>query len=98
MIFGIPWYAIVAIIAVAAPFIFAYKEKELKNEEKRIASSKELKEMRKIVHNLQQRIEKLETIVSSDKKKTEQPLHEIEIDDAGENNSAGGSPQKTKIH
>lgn len=98
MIFGIPWYAIVAIIAVAAPFIFAYKEKELKNEEKRITHSKELNEMRKIVHNLKGRIEKLEAIVTAEKDKSmNSALHEIEIDEETERDSGRTSP-KTKIH
>ncbi len=83
MLFGLPWWAIIPIIAVAGGLFIEYRKQELKAEEKRMASSKEIHELRKIIHNLKARIEKLEGLVSStgsDVKKNV-PLDDIEIKD-----------------
>ncbi|MEQ9091476.1 MAG: hypothetical protein RIE52_10325 [Balneola sp.] len=83
MLFGLPWWAIIPIIAVAGGLFIEYRKQELKAEEKRMASSKEIHELRKIIHNLKARIEKLEGSVSStgsDVKKNV-PLDDIEIKD-----------------
>ncbi|MBR9916117.1 hypothetical protein GYB29_00125 [bacterium] len=83
MLFGLPWWALIPIIAVAGGLFIEYRKQELKAEEKRMASSKEIHELRKIIQNLKARIEKLEGSVSSsgsDAKKNV-PLDDIEIKD-----------------
>lgn len=83
MLFGLPWWALIPIIAVAGGLFIEYRKQELKAEEKRMASSKEIHELRKIIHNLKARIERLEGSVSSpgsDVKKNV-PLDDIEIKD-----------------
>ena len=78
MLFGLPWFAIVAIVAVGGGLIYAYKEKELEMEEKRMGSARELKELRQTVLNLKSRVENLEAIAAEVKSN---PLGEIEIED-----------------
>lgn len=102
MLFGLPWFAVVAIVAIAGGLIFAYKEEELKMEAKRIGGAKELNELRKVVHNLKSRVENLEAIAAEEKEhssaKKGNPLGEIEIDDEvdTENTDHRGSSGKTK--
>ena len=102
MLFGLPWFAIVAIVAVGGGLIYAYKEKELEMEEKRIGSSRELNEMRKLVHNLKSRVENLEAIVTEEKVRpsTEEAdtLGDIEIEDEveGQNTDNNSSKRKTR--
>jgi len=84
MLFGLPWWALIPIIAVAGGLFIEYRKQELKAEEKRMASSKEIHELRKIIHNLKSRIENLEGAVSSSSKenvKKNVPLDDIEIKD-----------------
>lgn len=83
MLFGLPWFAVVAIVAIAGGLFYSYKEQELRFEEKRLGGTRELNELRKIVHNLKTRIVNLEAIVTSEKsvkKETANPLSSIEID------------------
>jgi hypothetical protein len=102
MFFGLPWFAIVAIVAIAGGMIYAYKEKELEMEEKRLGSSRELNELRKIVHNLKSRVENLEAIASEEKKRETSPLGEIEFEEGetvandAENSSRSGNKMRTK--
>lgn len=80
MLFGIPWFGIIPIVAIIGGLFFAYKEKELKLEEKRLTSSKESNELRKMIFNLKSRIENLEAIASdTNSSKGEISLDEIEI-------------------
>ncbi|MBO6622345.1 MAG: hypothetical protein JJ892_11650 [Balneola sp.] len=83
MLFGLPWWALIPIIAVAGGLFIEYRKQELKAEEKRMASSKEIHELRKIIHNLKSRIEKLESSVSASQSGTKKnvPLDDIEIKD-----------------
>ena len=95
MLFGLPWVAIVAIVVPLAGLLFAYKEKELKLEEKRYTSAKESHELRKMILSLKNRIENLEAIVAEQEEdlKGEISLDEIEI-----NESQGSqSKQKPKV-
>lgn len=96
MFFGLPWFAIVAIVAIAGGMIYAYKEKELEMEEKRLGSSREINELRKIVHNLKSRVENLEAIASAENKNKSSssaaPLSDIEFD---ENESGSGDHENT---
>ena len=82
MLFGLPWFAIIPIVAVIGGLVYAYKEKELQLEEKRLTSAKESHELRKMILNLKSRIENLETIVAenaSEAEKADISLDEIEI-------------------
>jgi len=83
MLFGLPWWAIIPIVAIVGGLILRYREQELKHEEKMRSGSKEINELRKIIQNLRSRIEHLEsqkTSAGSDKKKNV-PLDDIEIKD-----------------
>jgi len=77
MLFGLPWYAIIAIVAIAGGMIVGLREKEMKLEEKRLTSTKESQELRKMIFNLKARVEHLETVVTD----LEQPKGEISLDD-----------------
>jgi len=77
MLFGLPWFAIIAIVAIAGGMIVGLREKEMKLEEKRLTSAKESQELRKMIFNLKSRIEHLESIVTE----MEQPKGEISLDD-----------------
>jgi hypothetical protein len=81
MIFGLPWFAVVAIVsivvAVGGGIWSDIRSKELKLEEKRLKSSKESHELRKMIFNLKSRIEHLERIVNE----MEQPKSDISLDE-----------------
>ncbi len=96
MLFGLPWWAIIAIIAVGGGLLVEYRKQELKAEEKRMAGSKEVHELRKIIHNLKSRIEKLESEMSASKKNREKsvPLDDIEIKDDYYSDNEGESSRK----
>lgn len=102
MLFGLPWYALIPMIAIIGGLVYAYKEKELEMEEKRMGSSRELNEMRKIVHNLKSRVENLEAIVTEERGKpsgeVSNPLSDIEIEDEVEaqNSDNIGSKKKNR--
>tara|TARA_R110000868_G_scaffold259361_16_gene517546 strand:+ start:17133 stop:17429 length:297 start_codon:yes stop_codon:yes gene_type:complete len=85
MFFGLPWFAIVAIVGILIPLggmFYSFKEKELKMEEKRYTSAKESQELRKMILSLKSRIENLETIITDqDEVKGEITLDDIEIKD-----------------
>lgn len=92
MLFGLPWYAIIAIVAVAGGMYTAIREKEMKLEEKRLTSSKEAQELRKMIFNLKSRVEHLETVVTDlEENQPEITLDDIEIkndlDDDNKNSS-----------
>lgn len=95
MFFGLPWFAIVAIVAIAGGLIYAYKEEELKMEGKRLASSREIHDLRQIVHNLKSRIENLEAIATEEKRNSSRgqakPLQDIEIEDEVEDQNSDNS-------
>jgi|AntRauTorckE6833_2_1112554.scaffolds.fasta_scaffold00106_28 hypothetical protein len=95
MFFGLPWFAIVAIVAIAGGLLYSYKEEELKMEGQRLASSREINDLRQIVHNLKSRIETLESIASEQEKGGSQnnanPLGDIEIDDENESQNSDTS-------
>lgn len=88
MIFGLPWFAIIPIVAIVGGLVYAYKEKELELEEKRLTSTKESHELRKMILNLKTRIENLESIATeAETAQGEISLDEIEIkSDLDENN------------
>ncbi|MFV1885202.1 MAG: hypothetical protein ACMZ7B_11995 [Balneola sp.] len=80
MIFGLPWFAIIPIVAIIGGLVYAYKEKEMELEAKRLTSTKEAQELRKMIFNLKARVENLESIVTDiDSEKGEISLDEIEI-------------------
>ena len=63
MLFGLPWFAVIAILAVGGGMIFSYKEKELALEEKNLFNVREAYELRGDIERLQRRIEHLENKV-----------------------------------
>lgn len=92
MLFGLPWWALVAIIVPLAGMFFAFKEKELKMEEKRYTSAKESQELRKMILSLKSRIENLEAIITEQEEaKGEISLDEIEINDDDDSGSSSNS-------
>lgn len=95
--FGIPWPGLVAIVAIVGGLFYAYKEQELKIEAKRMASSKEINELRKVIHNLKSRIETLEGSVAAEKEaKKKVPLDDIEIKD--EYHSGEDGKSSNRVH
>jgi len=89
-------------IAIIGGLIYAYKEKELDMESKRMTNVRELNELRKVVHNLKSRIETLESDLKKQGKKTtnqtSNPLGDIEIDDEvkGQNSDNASTRSKTR--
>ncbi|MBU94192.1 MAG: hypothetical protein CL669_01205 [Balneola sp.] len=63
MLFGLPWFAVIAIVAIGGGMIFSYKEKELALEEKNLFNVREAYELREDIERLQRRIEHLESKV-----------------------------------
>jgi len=102
MLFGLPWFALIPMIAIIGGLIYAYKEKELDMESKRMTNVRELNELRKVVHNLKSRIETLESDLKKQGKKTtnqtSNPLGDIEIDDEvkGQNSDNASTRSKTR--
>lgn len=66
MFFGLPWFAVVAIVAIVGGLFVRYREQELQMESNSIANLKELRELQKTVLDLQHRIENLEAIVTEE--------------------------------
>tara|TARA_B100000989_G_scaffold297219_1_gene282376 strand:+ start:10114 stop:10329 length:216 start_codon:yes stop_codon:yes gene_type:complete len=64
MLFGLPWFAVIAILAISGGMIFLYKEKELAPEEKSLFYVREANGLRGHIERLQQRIEHLESKVT----------------------------------
>ena len=82
MLFGIPWFAIIPIVAIAGGLLIAYRKQELEFEHRSRNSSQEVQELRKIVHHLKERIEHLEAIAAdAEELKKDVPLGDIEIKD-----------------
>ena len=77
MLFGLPWFAIIPIVAIIGGIYASIREKEMKLEEKRLTSSKESQELRKMILNLKSRVEHLEAIATQ----TEDERGEISLDD-----------------
>ncbi|MEQ9266444.1 MAG: hypothetical protein RLN81_14535 [Balneolaceae bacterium] len=97
MLFGLPWFALIPIIAIVGGLVLAYKEKELKLEEKRLTSSKESNELRKMILNLKNRVENLESIITeSEEKRVEVPLDEIEIKNDLEDGERGNRSTRVR--
>ena len=63
MLFGLPWFAVITIVAIGGGMIFSYKEKELALEEKNLFNVREAYELREDIERLQRRIEHLESKV-----------------------------------
>ena len=73
--FGLPWFAVIPIVAIVGGLIFAYKEKELEIEEKRILGAREANELRGMIRELQGRIQNLENIAAEENIRGEQILN-----------------------
>lgn len=75
MLFGLPWFSVIAIVAIGGVMIFSYKEKELALEEKNLFNVREAHELHRDIERLQQRIEHLESKV------TKKSSNELKDDD-----------------
>lgn len=75
--FGLPWFAVIPIVAIVGGLIYAYKEKELEMEieEKRIMGAREANELRAMIRELQSRVQNLETIAAEETTRDEQLLN-----------------------
>jgi uncharacterized protein YlxW (UPF0749 family) len=100
MLFGIPWFALIPMIAIVGGLIYAFKEKELEMESKRMTNVRELNELRKVVHNLKSRIETLESDLKKQSKnsshQTSNPLGDIEIDDEVEDQNSDNAAKRSR--
>lgn len=93
MIFGLPWFAIIPIVAIVGGLLLSYRKQELEYEAKTRSNSKEVQELRAIIQNLKTRIENLETIATAEKEtKTSITLDDIEIKDSS--NSSKSSSKR----
>lgn len=83
MFFGLPWFAVVAIVSTIAVFFFAYKSKELEVEEKIQVKAREVHDLEKLVHSLKSRIEEVENKLNnpSGSKSGKSTTEQIEIND-----------------
>ena len=94
MLFGLPWFAIIPIVAIIGGIYASIREKEMKLEEKRLTSSKESQELRKMILNLKTRIEHLESIATA----TEEEHGEISLDDIEiKNDLEGNDNQRNRM-
>ena len=73
--FGLPWFAVIPIVAIVGGLIYAYKEKELEIEEKRMMGAREANELRAMIRELQSRVQNLETIAAEETTRNEQLLN-----------------------
>ena len=75
--FGLPWFAVIPIVAIVGGLIYAYKEKELEMEieEKRMMGALEANELRAMIRELQGRVQNLETIATEETIRNEQLLN-----------------------
>ena len=75
--FGLPWFAVIPIVAIVGGLIYAYKEKELEMEieEKRMMGAREANELRAMIRELQGRVQNLETIAAEETTRDEQLLN-----------------------
>ncbi len=98
MIFGLPWWAIIPIVAIVGGMILRYREQELKYELKARTSSQEVQELRKMIHNLKGRIENLEAIATEEATtKKDAQMGDIEIKDDYYPSEEGNTEKKNKI-
>lgn len=98
MLFGLPWWALIPLLAIGGGLFIEYRKQELKAEEKRMASSKEINELRKIIQNHKSRIENLEAKASSTKAESAKnvPLDDIEIKDEYYSDGDGKSSNRVR--
>jgi len=98
MLFGLPWWAIIPIVAIVGGLILRYREQELLHEQKMRTTSKEVSELRKIIHNLRSRIENLEgqKTSSSNAKAVDIPLDDIEIKDEHNSDNEGNTTKRQR--
>ncbi len=64
MLFGLPWFAWIAIVAIVGGMYTGYKTEKLKMQSSITAKNEELDDLRKMVGSLKSRIENLEAIAA----------------------------------
>ena len=103
MLFGIPWYGIVGIVAVVVPVLgglyYSYKTEQLHLQSQVSEKSTELEELRKMFSHLKTRLENLEAIAASspDDLAKSGDIGEIEIRDGYTNSTEENAKQVGKI-
>ena len=98
MFFGLPWFAIIAIVAIAGGLIYAYKEKELEVEEKIQVKAREVHDLEKLVHNLKSRVDQIENQLNNPAAKNSgaERSAQIEINDELESQNPDNDSQSGK--
>ncbi|MEO1023239.1 MAG: hypothetical protein AAFW89_11915 [Bacteroidota bacterium] len=80
MLFGLPWYAVVGLVAVVGSMILAFQQQKLELREKNSQNNQEIDELRKMVHTMKNRIENLEAIAATNPREFKSDsLGDIEI-------------------
>lgn len=98
MFFGLPWFAVVAIVAIVGGLFVRYREQELEMETKSRSSFKELNELRNTVQSLKTRVENLEAIVT-EVEDTERESERISMEeDQGSEQEERSTSEKKKTH
>lgn len=95
MFFGLPWFAVVAIVAIAGGLILRYREQELQMEAKTVGNLKQLRELQNTVENLQRRIENLEAIITEEDLNQSAGL-DLEDEEINSGNKTSGPSMKTR--
>ena len=65
MLFGLPWYAIIALVAIIGGIISGYQKQKMELQQKNSQNNQEIDELRKVVHTMKSRIENLEAIAAT---------------------------------
>lgn len=83
MLFGLPWYALIPLVAIIGGLITEHQKNKMKMMKLRTESNQEAEELRKIIYNLKGRVENLEAIASQSPEEIKNPVSygEIEIKD-----------------
>lgn len=83
MFFGLPWFAVVAIVAIVGGLYIKYREQELEMDSQAKAGMKHLADLSKTVQHLKERVENLEAIVAEESPAVGMDLDEDPADKEG---------------
>lgn len=97
MIFGLPWFAIIPLVAIIGGLIYSYKEQQLKYAAKAKHSADDLKELHEVIKKLTRRIENLETIAAAGPGEETISVDDLEIDNHETNEERNTSNIKNKL-
>lgn len=88
--FGLPAWAIIALVAIVGGLFLGYKEKELKLEEKALMSNKQAQELKKMIHHLTSRVDELEREIKKTKSSSSVNI-DFDDDESDNGNTNRGS-------